>query len=93
MPKRKQKSYSWAYRARHLQRGLCGFCPRKAEPGKTLCRMHRKKFVADQRRYQADRIAQGRCRVCGDPLCESDKRFHVCGDCQAKSMHRDKMRL
>jgi hypothetical protein len=93
MGKRKQKSYSWAYRARHLQRGLCGFCPRKAVPGHTMCTWHRALESKRQRRYKAAWIAQGKCRTCGHEMCESDRGRIVCRECSAKTRHQTSMRL
>jgi uncharacterized OB-fold protein len=93
MPKRKQKSYSWAYRARHLQRGLCGDCPRKAEPGKTLCRRHGALVAKKQHSIKAARIAAGRCRSCGHKLCASEAGRRICYDCHEKSVNRLRMGL
>jgi hypothetical protein len=93
MPKRKQKSYSWAYRARHLQRGLCGQCPRKADPGRTLCSIHRAMYNKKQRKAKAALIAAGRCRTCTKPLCESDRGLMLCRECMDRSAHRGRMKL
>jgi hypothetical protein len=72
---------AYAYRRRHIQCGLCGYCTRKAAPGLTRCEMHRRKDQNVRKKNRPKRIDAGRCVTCGRPLTETDSMLVTCRDC------------
>ena len=59
------------YKQKHMAKGLCRNCPRKARPGTTLCvqcrakaKLARQRYMPQQREVRAYRLSLGFCVYC-----------------------------